>query len=638
VQGDTPPAEASQRIVRRDGAARQLRVTTVPLPDQYGRPEYILGIAEDITDHAAALEQVRLASIVFEHATEAIVVSDADDRIVTVNRAFCALTGYSEAEVVGRAATDFETTGIGLPETATMFEQVEREGFWSGQGAQLRKDGAPFPTWRNVARVSDGAGRTVNYVRIATDITAIEHSREQLERQANHDALTGLPNRRLFMDRLTHALERCARSKQKLAVLYVDLDDFKAVNDRLGHGVGDELLKEVADRLSRTARAIDTVCRLSGDEFTIVMEHSEHMGTGEAGLLAERIIGALSKPFILGGHTVNLTASIGISLYPADGDAPDVLIRNADSALYRAKELGRNRYNHYSESLDGNPSVRINIESDLRTAVERQQLFLVYEPIVDLTTGTTLGFEALVRWNHPVAGTLRPDQFIHIAEETGLIVQLGEWVLRRACADIERWRLQGLTDFFISVNVAAGQFQRGNLLDAVGRALRDYDVAPSRIELELTESALLGSLKATRTIVAGLKDLGVSICVDDFGTGHSSLLLLRNLAPNRLKIDRAFTMDLPDDVATVDIVRVILVLARALGIGVVAEGVETPAQLQCLKGLDCTRAQGYFFSRPVLPEDVPALLKEQRMLPSRLIAVSPRQMSPGAPRGRVGAR
>ena len=222
VEVGAPPADVRHRVVRRDGAARELRTTAVPLSDQYGRPEYVLGIAEDITEHATALEQVRLASIVFEHATEAIVVSDAQDRVVTVNRAFCALTGYSEAEVAGRPATDFETTGVGLPDTATMFEHVEREGFWSGQGTQLRKAGAPFPTWRNVARVSDDAARTVNYVRIATDITTIEQSREQLEQQANHDALTGLPNRRLFMDRLTHALQRCARLKQKLALLFVD--------------------------------------------------------------------------------------------------------------------------------------------------------------------------------------------------------------------------------------------------------------------------------------------------------------------------------------------------------------------------------------------------------------------------------
>jgi diguanylate cyclase (GGDEF)-like protein/PAS domain S-box-containing protein len=365
VHGGVPPTEVSHRVVRRDGAARELRTIAVPLLDQYGKPEYVLGIAEDITEHAAALEQVRLASIVFEHATEAIVVSDAQDRVVTVNRAFCTLTGYSEGEVAGRMATDFETTDIGLPDTATMFEQVEREGFWSGHGAQLRKSGAPFPTWRNVARVTDDAGRTVNYVRIATDITAIEQVREQLERQANHDALTGLPNRRLFMDRLTHALERCVRSKQKLALLYVDLDNFKAVNDRLGHVIGDELLKEVANRLSRSARAVDTVCRLSGDEFTIVMENSGNIGLGEAGLVAERIIDALSKPFTLSGHTVTSTASIGISLYPADGADADVLIRNADNALYRAKELGKNRYQYFSETLDGKPAGPINIESEL---------------------------------------------------------------------------------------------------------------------------------------------------------------------------------------------------------------------------------------------------------------------------------
>ena len=360
-----PPVEVSHRVVRRDGAARELRTVAVPLPDRYGKPAYVLGIAEDITEHAAALEQVRLASIVFEHATEAIIVSDAQDRVVTVNRAFCTLTGYAEADVVGRVATDFETTGTGSQDTATMFERVEREGFWSGPGAQLCKSGEPFHTWRNVARVTDDAGHTVNFVRIATDITSIEHSREQLERQANHDALTGLPNRRLFMDRLTHALERCARSNQKLALLYVDLDHFKAINDRLGHVIGDELLKEVANRLSGSARAVDTVCRMSGDEFTIVMEDTGHAGLGEASLVAERIIAAVSQPFTLRGHTVTSAASIGISIYSVDGTDADTLIRNADSAMYRAKELGRNRYQYFSEMLDRKHEGRNNIETGI---------------------------------------------------------------------------------------------------------------------------------------------------------------------------------------------------------------------------------------------------------------------------------
>ena len=327
-------------------------------------------VARDLAIHAAAPDGVRLAAIVFEHATEAIVVSDAHDRIVTVNQAFCALTGYFQEEVVGRPATDFETTGFDVRDNAKMFEQVASEGSWSGQGTQLRKDDAPFPTWRNVVCVTDDAGQTLNYVRIATDITAIQQSREQFERAANHDSLTGLPNRRLFMDRLSHALALCPRSQQKLAVLFVDLDNFKAVNDRFGHVIGDELLKEVANRLSHSARAVDTVCRLSGDEFTIVMEDLETVDLGAAGLVAKRIIDALSKPFTLSGHTVTASASIGISLYPADGTDAEALIRNADAALYRAKELGRNRYHYYCETIDLAPPGRINIENALGGASE----------------------------------------------------------------------------------------------------------------------------------------------------------------------------------------------------------------------------------------------------------------------------
>ncbi len=613
VLGDQAPVTVEHPFPRRDGSVRALRTHAVSVPDEFDRPEYILGIAEDVTEHKAALEELQLASAVFEHTTEAIIVSDAQDRVLRVNRAFCGMTGFSEDEVVGQRVADYEIAEEGADGMAAIFKEVDERGSWAGAGALRRKVGKPIPCWRNIARVANDAGQVSNYVRIAADITILERSREDLEQQANHDALTGLPNRRLFHDRLAHALERSERSKQSLALLFVDLDGFKTVNDDLGHAVGDLLLKEVANRLSACARKGDTVCRLGGDEFTVIMEASGQKY--EARLVAQRILDAFGQPFILGAHSVTATASIGISVHPDDGDDATLLLRRADRAMYRAKELGKGQYQFYAHA-PGDPAKEApSLESELAFAIAHDELFLVYQPIVNLTTGRTTGLEALVRWNHPATGIRLPDDFIPLAEAKGLIVPLGEWVLERACAQMQRWQSMGLTDFSVSVNVSACQFQRGNLVHTVERALRGSGIQPGRLALELTESAMLENLASAEAIVLRLKALGVAISIDDFGTGYASLKLLRRICADVLKIDRAFVKDLTDSAGTKTIVGAIMLLGRALEMGVVAEGVETQDQLDVLVGQDCTRAQGYFFSRPVLPDAVPALLRDTHRVP-----------------------
>lgn len=612
VLGNQAPVTVEYPFPRRDGSVRVLRTHAVSVPDELDRPEYILGITEDVTEHKGALEELQLASAVFKHATEAIIVSDAQDRVLRVNRAFCELTGFAEDEVVGRPTAEFELAEENAEDSDTILKEVAERGHWTGPGALRRKLGEPIPCWRNIACVIGDSGEVSIYVRIATDVTTLVRSREELEQQANHDALTGLPNRRLFHDRLAHALAGSERSNETLALLFVDLDGFKAVNDDLGHAVGDLLLKEVAHRLSACARRGDTVCRLGGDEFTVIMEASGQRH--EAALVAQRILDALREPFVLGAHSVTATASIGISVYPEDGVDSALLLKCADRAMYRAKELGKGRYQFYAD-VPGDPATEVpSLDRELAFAIGNDELSLVYQPIINLNSGRATGLEALVRWNHPT-GLRLPDDFIPIAESKGLIVPLGEWVLRRACADMHRWERMGLRDFSVAVNVSACQFQRGDLVQAVEVALRESGIPPSRLALELTETATLENLAGAEAIVLRLRAMGVGISIDDFGTGYASLKLLKRIGADVLKIDRAFVRGLADDAGTLTIVRAIMLLGRSLKMGVVAEGVETRPQLDALTGLNCAEVQGYFFSRPVPADAVPAMFQEARWLP-----------------------
>lgn len=598
---------------------RYIHTIKAPIFDSQDRVQHILCISQDVTQAKVTADRLRLTSKVIDEAGEGVVVTDAEERIVLINPAFASLTGFDSAELLERQATATELVDLDSKPLAAMRHQVLTQGAWAGETTHRRKDGSKFPCWLNITSVEDDAGQLVNFVVIVSDITILKESQHRLEQLANFDTLTGLPNRRLFHDRLKHALERAARGQRKLGLLFVDLDDFKTVNDTLGHDAGDLLLQEVAARLKECVRGQDTVCRLGGDEFTVIMEDLNL--AEDAALVAQRIVDALAEPFSLTGQTAVATASVGIGLFPDDGRDASTLLRHTDLAMYRAKELGKSGYHLFSHTLSGRTSDRLRLERELRNAIEEHQLFLVYQPKVNLRTGRTVGFEALVRWNHPERGTVSPAEFIPLAETTGLVVPLGEWVLRRVCSDLRAWSHAGIEDFSVSVNVSPRQFMRGDVVEVVARALREHDIEPRRLELELTESAMLGDLEVAEATVMQLKALGISISLDDFGTGYSSLTLLKRLAVDSLKIDRSFTRDVPGDAATVAIVSAILMMARALKMPVVAEGVETTAQLQMLKQHGCDLAQGYLFSRPVLPADVPALLQEKRLLPVRPIVV-----------------
>jgi diguanylate cyclase (GGDEF)-like protein len=472
------------------------------------------------------------------------------------------------------------------------------------------KDGSllPFESTRHVLRSAD----TTIIAAISRDIRERLAAEEKVSYMAQFDALTGLPNRNLFQDRLTQAMALAKRNDWPMAVLFIDLDRFKLVNDTLGHGAGDKLLREAAERLRSCVRASDTVGRLGGDEFAAIL--SELGRPGDAGLVAQKIIDVFKRPFDLEGKETYVTASVGVTLYPTDSDSAETLVVNADAAMYRAKEQGRNNYQYFTRDMNERALQRVQMEIALRRALERDEFRLFYQPKADLLTGKICGFEALLRWQHPEKGMVLPGEFIPVLEETGLIVQAGEWVLRTACAQIKAWQKAGLKVPPVSVNLSARQFEQKNLKGTVRQILRDTKVDPSLIEFEITESLLMNDPERAARTLHSLKESGVRLSMDDFGTGYSSLGYLKRFPIDTLKIDRTFVRDISTDADDATLTRAIINLAQNLRLKVVAEGVETEAQLVFLSSNGCDEMQGYLFAKPANAEDCERMLREARKL------------------------
>jgi diguanylate cyclase (GGDEF)-like protein len=456
------------------------------------------------------------------------------------------------------------------------------------------------------------SGDTTIIAAISRDIRARLAIEEKVAYLAQFDALTGLPNRNLFQDRLVQAMALAKRNEWPMAVLFIDLDRFKLVNDTLGHTAGDQLLKQAAERLRTCIRSSDTVGRLGGDEFAAIL--SELSIPSDAGLVAQKIIDLLRQPFDLDGKETYVSASIGITLYPADSDSAEALIMSADAAMYRAKEQGRNNYQYFTRDMNQRALARVQMEAALRRALERQEFRLAFQPKAHLTTGRICGFEALLRWQHPEKGVVPPAEFIPVLEDTGLIVPVGEWVLRSACAQIRAWQKSGLKVPPVSVNLSARQFEQQNLSEAVHRALSETGVSAELIEFEITESLLMNDPEGAARTLASLKESGVKLSMDDFGTGYSSLGYLKRFPIDTLKIDRSFVHDISNDASGETLTRAIIHLAQNLKLKVIAEGVETEDQLAFLKANGCDEMQGYFFARPTDAEECGRMLREGRKL------------------------
>lgn len=556
--------------------------------------------ARDITALHQAQEKIRQAGKAFNSTAEGITITGLDGTILDVNDAFCGITGYSREEAVGRNPRILQSGRHSPAYYEAMWRTLKQEGSWRGEIWNRRKSGETYPSMLTISVVRDERQQPSGYVAVFSDITTVKQTEERLEHLAHHDPLTQLPNRLLFSARLRQSLNHSARSKTRLAVMFIDIDSFKHVNDSLGHPAGDSLLIQIAERLTSAVRTGDTLARISGDEFIVLLEdigNAEHVAT-----VAQKIMDRFTRPFKLAGKLLRVTCSIGISLFPADGDEATILMRNADTAMYRAKENGRNNYQFYSREMTSAAFEKIFIENALRNAIEQNEFRLVYQPQVNLDDGRMSGVEALVRWHHPEQGVIAPTRFIPIAEQSGLIQQIGAWVLNEACRQARRWQDMGLAVGRVAINISGKQIQQACFAGLVESTLQEHDLEPDRIELEVTESFLMEKVDAGLSQLMALHDMGIALAIDDFGTGYSSLTYLKRLPIGKLKIDRSFVSDIPHDSDDMAISEAVIALARAMDLQVIAEGIETEAQAQFLRDRGCFLGQGYLYSRPLPPE------------------------------------
>jgi diguanylate cyclase (GGDEF)-like protein/PAS domain S-box-containing protein len=552
----------------------------------------------DITERKTSDLGLHLADTVFDSTREGLMVTDSAQRIVRINPAFSEITGYSAADVLGQTPALLRSGRHESAFYAAMWDSINVSGHWQGEVWNRRKNSEIYPQLISIDVIRDHTGRVCNYVAVLTDLSKLRSSQLELDFLAHHDPLTRLPNRLLLLSRLQHGIELAQRDGTHLALLMLDLDRFKDINDSFGHLVGDELLQLVATRLVKQVRTIDTVGRFGGDEFSVLME--DVAGAEQAARVANDIIRVLSEPYGLSsGVEVRIGASVGISIYPENGLTPELMLQQADSALYQAKTEGRGRFAYFSESLTQAARARIDIEVRLRRAITQGELRVYYQPQVDIPSGRIVGAEALVRWQCPIEGLVPPARFITIAEATGLIGEIDDWVLRETCQQGQRWRAAGLPALTLAVNLSAYQFLQGDISQTVAKVLRDTGYPAAFLELELTESALMQREAQAIQMLDRLKALGVRLAIDDFGTGYSSLAYLKLFPLDVLKIDKRFIDDIPAHRDDMEIVTAIIAMAHSLRLKVLAEGVENKEQLAYLKTQGCDQFQGYLNSRPV---------------------------------------
>ncbi|WP_236238289.1 EAL domain-containing protein [Pseudomonas faucium] len=592
----------SCHIRRSDGQIRLCELSTRPLP--IGGVDCMLTIARDITERHLMQEKLQLAATVFENTAEGVLITDIDQRISAVNRAFSEITGYSEIEALGQTPRLLSSGQHDSAFYAAMWHQLTAEGHWQGEIFNKRKNGELYPGWLTISAVRNSERAITHFVAVFADISSLKHAQAKLDYQAHHDPLTGLPNRALFENRLQAVLTCSQVSNRQGAVLFLDLDRFKHINDSLGHPVGDLLLKGIAQRLKEQVRDVDTVARLGGDEFIILLPGLHK--PSDASAIANKLLAGFSAPFQAGEHEFFTSASIGISLYPQDGTDVATLIRNADAAMYRSKAKGRNRVEAYTRDLTAQASERIALEHELRRAIERNEMSLSYQPKFSLKSQTLVGAEALIRWSHPTFGEVPPEHFIHLAEENGTILQIGDWVLDQACRQMHHWKMDYQAFGPLSINLAGAQLRHGGLAKRIEQLLKTYQLKAGDLQLEITENFIMSQAEEALAVLHQLKQLGVQLAIDDFGTGYSSLSYLKRLPLDILKIDKSFIRGLPDDPHDAAIARAIIALGRSMQLTIIAEGVENLAQQRFLAAEGCEQIQGYIVSLPLPPEEFAA--------------------------------
>ncbi|WP_136807043.1 EAL domain-containing protein [Desulfosediminicola flagellatus] len=588
------------RVVQPNGEKRFVREITTVRRDQNGKPVMMRGTVQDITEAREVEEKLHLSHLVIKNASECVFITDRHNKIIDVNPAFEATTGYTLDEVLGQDPSINQSGRHDEAFYIKMWVTINSEGCWSGEIWDRRKDGEIYPKWLNINTIRNLEGKVIHYVGIFTDISRQKTTEDALEKLAFFDHLTKLPNRALFRDRLNHEMSLAERNSTRLAVFFIDLDRFKYVNDTFGHDMGDELLIEVAGRIVSCVRKSDTVGRLGGDEFTIIVPHFKDIES--VGGVALHVINSLQKPFPVKGNDLFVGASIGIAIYPEDGSDYENLTKNADLAMYQAKEEGRGIYRFYSEEMNTRNAVKHALEMDLRQALIEDQFLLYYQPKINLENGKISGMEALIRWNHPKRGLVPPFEFIPLAEESGLIVSMGEWVMEEACRQTREWLNQLDDSLRVAVNLSAKQFQDPELFNNVSDILLNTGLPANCLEFEITESTIMDNPNLAIDTMKKIRDIGIHISIDDFGTGYSSLSYLKRFPLHSLKIDQSFVRDLTLDSDDAAIIEAIISMSHALKLSVVAEGVETKEQLNFLKSKNCNSVQGYYFSKPLDPE------------------------------------
>ena len=582
-----------QLILRRDGLGKAIEIWAV---------------MRDQTEEIKARDSLQLAASVFECTSEAIMITDANNCIISVNKAFSRVTGYSQDEVLGQNPSLLKSGKHNQEFYQLLWDNLLAMGHWQGEIWNRRKDDAMYPEWLSISLVRNDAGQIVNYISIFSDMTERKELSANLEFLAHYDSLTHVPNRIMLENLVRQSLAVASRNRSQLAFLFIDLDRFKNINDSLGHSVGDEVLKIVAMRLRQSLREMDIVARLGGDEFVVVLVNPKV--ADDIIIVCNKLCGVLRQPMSMGDYDLVVTPSIGISVFPKDASNYETLLKNADTAMYKAKQCGRDNYMFYSEAMNIEVVKVLNMESALRNAMAKEEFELNFQPQLSLDSQRLVGMEVLLRWNSPQLGRVPPVEFIPLAEDCGIIVKLGEWVLREACRQNVEWQKQGLPTVVIAVNLSALQFKDKNLLSIIKSALEATMMAPEYLELELTESIVMNDSEFAIANIQALKNLKLKLSIDDFGTGYSSLSYLKRFAIDKLKIDQSFIADIGHDKGDEAIIKAIISLAKALGQQVIAEGVETQEQMDFLRENHCHEIQGYLYSKPLSAKDMTAFLQQ----------------------------
>ena len=610
---DALPTEVENTVLTRTQQHLKISWNTSLLTGPNGAIYGTLCSGLETEEKKRAELQLYLARKVFDNMPEGVLVTDTEATILAVNPAFEQSTGYAPQEVIGQHVRTLKSGHHDQAFYQGLWQQLLSQGQWQGEIWNRRKTGEIYPEWLTISALKNDAGETTHYAGIFSDINTQQHIQQRLQRLAYYDTLTDLPNRAYFYDHLEQELHRAKRDGTVFGVMFLDFDRFKNINDTLGHSIGDAVLKNIAIRLKENVRDSDTVARLGGDEFVVLLPELKE--ARHAIMVADKLMSSFVEPVSVDGRDLFVTASVGISTYPFDGDDAETLVKNADTAMYHSKELGRNRYHFYTADMSARFREQLDLENGFRRALENNELYLVYQPQIDIRSGKIIGIEALARWRHPDFGNVPPSRFIALAEDSGMIGRLGEWVLRTACYQAKQWSTLCNHPFRIAINLSAHQLLQHGLCETVATLIKEIDLDPCYLELELTESVLMESADVTTATLQRLSNMGIELSIDDFGTGYSSLSYLKRFAIDKLKIDRSFVKDVPGDANDAAIAATIIAMARNLNLEVVAEGVETEEQRTFLQERGCHIMQGRLFSAPVKAIDITDMLVNNRAEP-----------------------